>query len=86
MSSTNALEEQITVLVHELEEIREAKRREEVRWEAECKEVEAVVERAHEAEQHRLQEEAEVRLECKWRNVEERRIEQERQEQEEEEA
>ena len=73
MSSSNALEEQIVALICQLKETREAERREEVHREVERKEVEAVVERACEVEQRRLQEEAEVRLERKWHDMNRRR-------------
>ena len=64
MTTTNALEEQITALICQLKETREAERREEVRREAECKEAEAAAaEKAREEEQRRLQAEAEARLE-----------------------
>ena len=86
MSSSNALEEQILALVCQLEETREGERQEEAHREAKHKEVEAVVERACEAEQHRLQEEAEARLKHEWRNAEEHCVEQEPCEEEEEEA
>ena len=77
MTSTNALEAQITALVHQLEESKEAERLEEARREAE-----AVAEKACEEEQCRLQAEAEQER-C---DAEERHVEQERWEKEEEEA
>ena len=54
MSSSNALEEQIVALVHQLEETREAEKQEEAHKEVERKEAEAAAERACQEEQRKL--------------------------------
>ena len=59
MTTTTTLEEQIAVLVHQLELTKEAEKREEARWEAECKEAE----KARKEEQCRLQAEVEADVE-----------------------
>ena len=82
MSTTSTLEEQIAALVRRLEEVKEAKRLEEAGKEVECKEVEAVAERACLEVQHRLWEEAEAWAEHERCDAEEHRVEQERQEEE----
>ena len=57
MSSASVLEAQIAALVQRFEEMKEAERWENEHKEAECKEAEAVAERAHLEEERRVQEE-----------------------------